>query len=95
METKSQREKEFLAMLEQHKRVIYKVCYLYAGDTAQLDDLYQETVLNLWRAFPRISGREFSCYMGVSDQSEYLYFVSPEVCQTVAGCYIAGQSGSF
>lgn len=25
METKSQREKEFLAMLEQHKRVIYKV----------------------------------------------------------------------
>ena len=28
METKSQREKEFLAMLEQHKRVIYKVCSL-------------------------------------------------------------------
>lgn len=39
-------------MLETHKRVIYKVCYLYASDTEHLNDLYQDTVLNLWRAYP-------------------------------------------
>lgn len=43
-------------MLKIHKRVIYKVCYLYATDPLQLDDLYQETVLNLWKAFPRFRG---------------------------------------
>lgn len=72
METKSQREKEFLAMLEQHKRVIYKVCYLYAGDTAQLDDLYQETVLNLWRAFPG--------FRGESSPATWVYRISLNTC---------------
>lgn len=43
-------------MLETHKRVIYKVCYLYASDTEHLNDLYQDTVLNLWRAYPAFRG---------------------------------------
>lgn len=52
MKTTSQNEKDFLDLLETHKRIIYKVCYMYTTDTIQLDDLYQETVLNLWKAFP-------------------------------------------
>lgn len=43
-------------MLEKHKRVIYKVCYMYASDTISLNDLYQEAVLNLWRAYPGFRG---------------------------------------
>ena len=45
METK-ELEKEFLMMIEAQKRTIYKVCYIYANDQDDLNDLYQETVLN-------------------------------------------------
>ena len=41
-------EKEFLDMMDAQKRVIYKVCYMYAKDLDDLNDLFQETVLNLW-----------------------------------------------
>ena len=33
--------------------MIYKVCYLYTTPTAILNDLYQDVVLNLWKAFPK------------------------------------------
>lgn len=37
-----QQEKDFLLLIESHKRVIYKVCYMYATDDELLNDLYQE-----------------------------------------------------
>lgn len=46
-----QQEKDFLLLIESHKRVIYKVCYMYATDDELLNDLYQEIVMNLWRAY--------------------------------------------
>lgn len=46
-------EKEFLAVIKAYERVIYKVCYLYTNKTASLNDLYQEAVLNIWKAFPK------------------------------------------
>lgn len=46
-------EKEFIELIRQNERVIYKVCSFYASPQAPADDLYQETVVNLWRAWPR------------------------------------------
>lgn len=46
-------EKEFIALVEEYKQVIYKVCYIYATDAEHLNDLYQEVVINLWKSFPR------------------------------------------
>lgn len=45
-------EQAFVALVREYERVIYKVCYLYTTPNATLADLYQEVVLNLWRAFP-------------------------------------------
>lgn len=50
------RENEFIALVEEYKQVIYKVCYIYATDPENLNDLYQEVVINLWKAFPRFRG---------------------------------------
>ena len=36
-----------------HERTIYKVCYLYTHPNAPLNDLYQDVVLNLWKAYPK------------------------------------------
>ncbi len=40
-------------MVKEYERVIYKVCYIYTTPNATLNDLYQEVVLNLWKAFPK------------------------------------------
>lgn len=46
-------EQLFLTLIQEYQRVIYKVCYLYTTKDATLNDLYQEVVLNLWKAFPK------------------------------------------
>lgn len=46
-------EQEFVSVIREYERVIYKVCYLYVTPHATLNDLYQEVVLNLWKAFPK------------------------------------------
>lgn len=46
-------EQEFTACIKEYERVIYKVCYLYTTKSVTLNDLYQEAVLNIWRAFPK------------------------------------------
>jgi RNA polymerase sigma-70 factor (ECF subfamily) len=49
-------EAAFISLVEEHKQIIYKVCYMYASDKENLNDLYQEVVINLWKAFPRFRG---------------------------------------
>ena len=46
-------EQEFLSVIREYERVIYKVCYLYTTPNATLNDLYQEVVLYILKAFPK------------------------------------------
>ena len=46
METKDL-EQDFLKLIAEQERTIYKVCYIYAKDQDDLNDLFQEVVLNL------------------------------------------------
>jgi RNA polymerase sigma-70 factor, ECF subfamily len=46
-------EKAFLHLVTTHKALIYKICHTYERDEAQRNDLFQEIVLNLWKAFPK------------------------------------------
>ena len=46
-------EQEFLSVIREYERVIYKVCYLYTTPNATLNDLYKEVLLNIWKAFPK------------------------------------------
>lgn len=46
-------EQEFMSVIREYERVIYKVCYLYASPNAPLNDLYQDVILNLWKAFTK------------------------------------------
>lgn len=50
---KQELENEFIALIETYQRVIYKVCYIYSKDNDNLNDLYQESILNLWKSFPK------------------------------------------
>jgi RNA polymerase sigma-70 factor (ECF subfamily) len=50
------RQKEFVELVESNKGIIYKVCLLYSDDSESHNDLFQEVVINLWRAYPRFRG---------------------------------------
>lgn len=73
METK-ELEREFLDMIAAQKRVIYKVCYIYAKDQDDLNDLFQEVVLNLWKSFPS--------YRGDSKHTTWVYRIAMNTCIT-------------
>lgn len=46
-------EKAFIALLEQNKRLIVKIASSYFNTTTNRNDLIQEIILQLWKAFPK------------------------------------------
>ena len=67
-------ENEFLELMAEQQRTIYKVCYIYAKDQDDVNDLFQEVVLNLWKGFPR--------YRGDSKLSTWVYRIAMNTCIT-------------
>ena len=51
------KEKQFTSLIEEYKRVIYKICYMYATDGDNFKDLYQDVVINLWKGFEGYEGK--------------------------------------
>ena len=45
-------EKEFVSLLNRHPGILYKVCLLYCKEVEDRNDLFQEIVLQLWKAYP-------------------------------------------
>ena len=50
-------EKQFTQIVQEQKDTIYMVCYMFSKDKAEVEDLYQEVLINLWKAFPQFEGR--------------------------------------
>ena len=48
METKEQR---FSRIVEEFKRTIYTVCYMFSKDEDEVNDLFQEILIRLWQGF--------------------------------------------
>ena len=46
-------EREFMGIVREYERIIYKVCTFYVSDESPMADLYQEVVMNLWKTFPK------------------------------------------
>ena len=38
-------------MVREHKSMIYSVCYMFSKDTDEIDDLFQEILIRLWKGF--------------------------------------------
>ena len=49
-------EKEFLKLIFDHQKIIYKVCKTYRDSREDQEDLFQEIVYQLWKAYPSFRG---------------------------------------
>lgn len=58
------REQEFLQSLQQHQKIIHKICNMYLHDAADREDLFQEIILQAWKSFPSFRGEaKFSTWL--------------------------------
>ena len=59
-----QPEKEFIHLLNQHQKIVYKVCNLYMDLHSDREDLFQEITLQAWKAYGNFRGdAKFSTWL--------------------------------
>jgi len=57
-------EAEFLALVDKHKGIIYKVSRIYFDQIEDQEDLYQEILLQTWKAIDSFKGKSaFSSWL--------------------------------
>ena len=69
---KQKTEAEFLELLRNYNRIIYKAASFYVDVNTTIDDLYQDVVLNLWKAFPN--------FRKESQLSTWIYRIALNTC---------------
>ena len=63
---------QFTRMVKEYRKTIYTVCYFFSKDTEEVNDLYQEILINLWKGFPN--------YRGESSLKTWIWRVSLNTC---------------
>lgn len=49
-------ETKFVQIVKEQKQTIYTVCYMFSNDKEEVNDLFQETLINLWNGFEQFRG---------------------------------------
>lgn len=65
-------ELQFTRMVKEYRKTVYTVCYFFSKDTEEVNDLYQEILINLWKGFPN--------YRGESSLKTWIWRVSLNTC---------------
>jgi len=69
-----EKEKAFSDIIHKYKNTVFTVCYLFSNDQEEVNDLFQETLLNLWRGFDSFKGK--------CDVKTWIWRVSFNTCLT-------------
>ena len=68
-------EKQFAQTAAEHKSTIYTVCYMFSQDADEVNDLFQEVLVNLWKGFESFEHR--------SDIKTWIYRVALNTCISI------------
>ena len=69
------KEQEFTSIVKEHKSTIYTVCYMFSKDADEVNDLFQEILLNMWKGFDGFQGR--------SNIKTWIYKLALNTCITI------------
>ena len=67
-----QQEELFARLVREHKSTIYTVCYMFSKDEEEVQDLFQETLINMWKGM--------SGFREESKVSTWIYRVALNTC---------------
>lgn len=56
MQLQNETERAFKDRIRENESLIYKVCSVYADIEADREDLFQEIIIQLWKAYPNFKG---------------------------------------
>ena len=56
-QTMNASEKQFAQTVKEHRSTIYTVCYMFSQDADEVEDLFQEVLVNLWKGFESFEQR--------------------------------------
>ena len=65
-------EEQFAKLVREHKNTIYTVCYMFSHDTDEVNDLFQETLINMWKGIDK--------FREESKISTWIYRVALNTC---------------
>ena len=63
---------QFTEMVKEYRKTIYTVCYFFSKDSEEVNDLYQEILINLWKGFTK--------FRGESSMKTWIWRVSLNTC---------------
>lgn len=49
----AQQKRDFSIFLEQYQKIVFKVCQTYCQQASEREDLAQEIIIQLWKAYPK------------------------------------------
>ena len=67
-----EKERRFTMVVNEHKRTIYTVCYMFSNDKAEIEDLFQEILVRMWNGF--------ETFRGESSLNTWIWRVSLNTC---------------
>ncbi len=68
-------EQEFTKMVKEYRKTIFTVCYFFSDNPTEVDDLFQEVLINLWKSYPH--------FRGESSIKTWIWRVSLNTCCSV------------
>ena len=68
-------ERQFTEMVREYRKTIYTVCYFFSDDKEEVNDLYQEILINLWKGFKD--------FRGESSTKTWIWRVSLNTCNNL------------
>ena len=74
-ETMTTLERQFAQTVAEQKSTIYTVCYMFSQDADEVNDLFQEVLVNLWKGFESFEHR--------SDIKTWIYRVALNTCISI------------
>ena len=67
-----EKEAQFAAAVEQHRDALYRVCCAYVRDEADRQDIYQETLIHIWKSL--------DAFRGQSNLGTWMYRIAVNTC---------------
>ncbi len=72
MSEKPKKIEDFESLILEYRLIIYKVCFMYATKYLPIEDLYQETIVNIWKGQDQFKNQ--------SKQSTWIYRIAINSC---------------